>query len=87
MPRKISTAPGSPKNSIGFRPKRSWNHTDRRSSTPTGMRPIPNFDLPAVRGYSGTGCSATRNPWAAAMTTMNRCQSGRAGTASTTSRR
>ena len=32
---------------VGFRPKRSSNHTDSMSSTPTGIRPIPNFDFPA----------------------------------------
>src|SRR2546422_7494524 len=59
-PRKIRMAPERPKNSIGLRPKRSWNQTESRSSTPTGMRPRPNFDFPARRGCSGTGCSASR---------------------------
>src|SRR5256885_149638 len=57
----MSAAPETPKNSIGLRPKRSWNHTEIKSSTPTGMRPIPNLDLPACRGWSGTGRSASRN--------------------------
>src|SRR5438477_544284 len=52
-----STAPATPKNSIGLRPKRSWNHTERRSNTPTGMRPSPNFDFPARRGQ-GVGDAA-----------------------------
>src|SRR5436309_90606 len=86
-PRQMSAAPVTPKNSIGLRPNLSWNHTDTKSSTPTGMRPMPNFDRPARRGWSETGCSRSRKPCAAAMTTMKRCQSGRVGRPSTTSRR
>ena len=40
----------SPKNSIGFRPKRSWNQTDRRSRLPIGIRFQVNFETPARRG-------------------------------------
>ena len=65
-----SVAPAMPKNSIGFRPKRSWNHTLIRSNRPTGIRCQPNFDVPARRGWSGTGRESSRNPSAAAMTTM-----------------
>ena len=46
-------------------------------TTPTACRarrpecaPMPNFDLPAWRGYSGTGISVTVNPCAAAITIM-----------------
>src|SRR6266851_5170305 len=55
-------------------------HADRNT-------PDPELDAPARRGYSGTGCSASRNPWDAAITTMKRCQSGRVGKLSITSRR
>src|SRR5207245_1293807 len=43
-PSENNIAPMIPKNSIGLRPKRSWNHTDMRSRTPTGMRLIPNLE-------------------------------------------
>jgi hypothetical protein len=79
--------PDTPKKSIGLRPNRSVNHTDSRSVIPTGMRLKPNFEVPARRGCSVTGRWSTRNPSAAATTTMNRCQSGRFGTTSITSRR
>ena len=48
-------APPTPKKSIGFRPKRSWNQTETRSNTPTGIRLQLNLEMPARRGYSGTG--------------------------------
>ena len=77
-----------PKKSIGFRPKRSWNHTlkqvedaDRESAASRTSR------CPARRGYSGTGSESSRKPSAAAITTMYRCQSGRSGTPCMTSRR
>ena len=41
-------APSIPNSSSGFFPNRSSNQTDSMSSTPTGMRPMPNFDLPGV---------------------------------------
>ena len=63
-------APATPKKSIGLRPKRSWNQTERRSNTPTGIRRQLNLDVPALRGYSGTGSESSRNPSAAAITTM-----------------
>ena len=69
-------APAMPKKSIGLRPKRSWNQTERRSNRPTGIRRQPNLDVPAFRGCSGTGSESSRNPSAAAITTMYRCQSG-----------
>src|SRR5690606_3386107 len=87
LPRRNSSAPPIPKNSIGLRPKRNWNQTDSRSRTPTGIRRHVNFDTPAVRGYNGTGTDVSRCPSAAAIATMNRCQSGRIGTLAITSRR
>jgi hypothetical protein len=49
-PMRNSTAPATPKKSIGLRPKRSWNQTETRSNSPTGMRRQLNFDTPALRG-------------------------------------
>ena len=37
---------------------------------PTGIRRQVNLDTPARRGYSGTGKESSRNPSAAAITTM-----------------
>jgi hypothetical protein len=69
-PHQKSAAPMPPKKSSGFRPKRSWNQTESRSSTPTGIRFQLNFEMPAFRGYSGTGSEVRRAPSAAATTTM-----------------
>ncbi len=45
-----SPAPSMPNASSGFWPKRSSNQTASMSSTPIGMREIPNLDFPAWRG-------------------------------------
>ena len=42
-------------------------HVEHADGNP---RQTPNFDLPACRGYSGTGISVTVNPCAAAITIM-----------------
>ena len=69
-PMRKSSAPATPKKSIGFRPKRIWNQTEMRSMTPTGMRRQLNLETPCLRGWSGTGRESRRKPSTAAMTTM-----------------
>ena len=49
-PMRNRMAPATPKKSIGLRPKRSWNQTETRSKTPTGIRRQLNFEMPAFRG-------------------------------------
>src|SRR6267378_2741812 len=49
-PTTNKAAPSMPNSRRGLRANRSSNQTASISSSPTGMRPIPNLDCPAWRG-------------------------------------